>query len=118
MRARTSRGRRRVRVDWAESAVADLEEATLFIALDDAGAAAALGERILARTASLSDHPLQGRLVPELLRLGIRQYRELVVGSYRIVYRLQQDRAWVLVVVHGARDVENLLHRRLVRTRT
>lgn len=106
---------RPLRIVWAEVAVADLEEAALFIAGSDPRAAGALGERILNRVESLADQPLQGRMVPELLRLGLRQFRELIVAPYRVVYRVEDKRVLILVVVHGARDVEPLLHRRLVR---
>ena len=107
---------RSIRVEWAEAAVGDLEESALFVAADNPAAAVTLGDRIIARVATLAEQPLQGRMVPELLRLGIRRYRELIVAPYRIVYRAEAKRVLVLVVVHGARDIEPLLHRRLVRT--
>lgn len=35
---------------------------------------------------SLKNHPKSGRVVPELEKQGILQYRELIQGYYRIVY--------------------------------
>lgn len=96
----------------------DLEDAVQFVAADRPDAATALAEPIIARTESLERHPRQGRIVPELLRLGIRRYRELLVAPYRIVYRSDAGRSLILVVLHGARDAEPLLHRRLMRTRS
>lgn len=41
-----------------------------------------------------------GRLVPELEQPMLR---EIIVGSYRIVYRVISDQVQILTVVHGAR---------------
>lgn len=48
----------------------------------------------------LEDHPLSGRVVPEI---GHESVREIVQGNYRIVYRLRPDTIEVVTVFHGAR---------------
>ncbi len=48
----------------------------------------------------LREHPLSGRVVPELDRPMIR---EVIEGAYRIVYRVTPDAVQILAVVHGAR---------------
>ncbi|MBP9144789.1 MAG: type II toxin-antitoxin system RelE/ParE family toxin [Thermoanaerobaculia bacterium] len=44
-------------------------------------------------------------MVPELRDAAIR---EVFVGSYRLVYRILQNRVEVLAIVHGARDLAAL----------
>jgi|WetSurMetagenome_2_1015567.scaffolds.fasta_scaffold308757_1 toxin ParE1/3/4 len=35
--------------------------------------------------------------------------RSFVVGEYVVIYRIQEDDALILHVMHGSRDIENLL---------
>ena len=37
---------------------------------------------------SLKEYPKSGRIVPELEKQGILQYRELIQGYYRIIYEI------------------------------
>ena len=48
----------------------------------------------------LTDFPRSGRVVPEFERSDIR---ELIVQSYRIVYRVRGEDVEILTVHHGAR---------------
>jgi len=41
-----------------------------------------------------------GRVVPELANEDVR---EVIVGSYRVIYRIQQDQVHILTLHHGAR---------------
>lgn len=77
---------------WTEQAVSRLEEIHDYVARNNADAAARLIERLLDRAAALEQFPEVGRIVPEFPGGGLR---ELVEGSYRIVYRLRGQ--WVEV---------------------
>jgi plasmid stabilization system protein ParE len=57
--------------------------------------------RILAAVRRLNEYPLSGRVVSELARATIR---EVIDGTYRIVYRVTPDAVEILTVVHAARD--------------
>ena len=35
--------------------------------------------------------------------VGRKEIREIILGNYRIIYRLQQEEAEILTVYHGAR---------------
>jgi len=50
----------------------------------------------------LRTHPKLGRVVPEYEETTIR---ELIVGSYRLVYRLRRQRIGVIAVVRGSREL-------------
>jgi plasmid stabilization system protein ParE len=62
--------------------------------------ASVVAARLVAAVRRLRDHPLSGRVVPEL---GRPTLREVIEGSYRIVYRVTPDAVQILAVVHGAR---------------
>jgi len=44
--------------------------------------------------------PMSGRVVPEANDPAVR---EIILGNYRIVYRIKRELAEVLTVYHGAR---------------
>lgn len=49
----------------------------------------------------LSDFPESGRIVPEM---GIRRIREIIYGSYRVIYSLK-DKVEILTVRHGSQII-------------
>jgi len=55
------------------------------------------------QTRILARFPQAGRKVPEFDDENIR---ELVVYSYRIIYRLQQDEVLIVTVIHGKRVLQ------------
>ena len=55
---------------------------------------------------SLPDQPGQGRRVPE--HEGGDELREVFVQSWRLIYRVTDDRILIVAVVHGARLLRNL----------
>ena len=87
-------------VRWTPQAVDDLDAVCLFIARDSPQLAAAFADRVLRATDLLASFPRSGRIVPEL---GIGNIREILVGSYRVIYRIRHDDVHLLTVHHGAR---------------
>lgn len=77
--------------------------------------AQALDRLVDAALRSLETLGQRGRTVPELRRRGITTYRELIRRPYRIIYRMASDEVWVLAVVDGRRDLEELLYERVRR---
>jgi toxin ParE1/3/4 len=80
----------------------DLIEATAFIARDSSRYAKELVREARAASRTLRRFPERGRMVPEYEDPGLR---ELIVGRYRLVYRLPTDSAEVLAFIDGARDL-------------
>jgi addiction module RelE/StbE family toxin len=94
-----------IRLEWTDSAVADLENIQAYIAKDSPQYAAAVIERLILSVDRLTSFPESGRRVPEASRNDVR---ELVTLGYRIIYRLTKSSAQVLAVIHGARNVAAL----------
>lgn len=90
------------RVAWTETAWRDLEHVADYIAEDSPGYAAALVRRIRDQARSLEELAERGRIVPELDESTVR---ELVVGSYRLIYEIGETEVHVLGLIHGARDL-------------
>ena len=62
--------------------------------------------KLIRSTESLADFPQLGRHVPD--EPEHTDLRELLVQSYRIVYRIEAERILIATVHHGSRDVEHL----------
>lgn len=89
-----------VKVSWTDQALEDLESICLFIARDAPRYAEIFADRAFVATERLGQFPLSGRIVPEI---GREDIREIILGNYRIIYRVLPDEVEVLAVHHGAR---------------
>ena len=70
----------------AQEALSDLERLVAYIAAQNPEAATRLGYDLLDSALSLANLPERGRVVPEFRRGDLR---EIVVRSYRIIYRIK-----------------------------
>jgi toxin ParE1/3/4 len=88
-------------VVWSPAALEDVESIAEYIARDAPDQAALFVARLVEHTDRLQDFPLSGRVIPEI---GNETCREILFGSYRIMYRVQAHEVWITGIVHGARD--------------
>ncbi len=77
-----------MKVVWSPLALEKLEAAAKFIALDKPSAADKWVNDVFDRTELLGSQPELGREVPELLGSN---YREIIFGSYRIIYKIEKE---------------------------
>lgn len=87
-----------MRVVWSPQARRDAARAVEFIARDRPATAADWLGQIHQRLVSLQRFPSSGRIVPEFDK---QQYREVIVTPYRVIYRVEPKRVYVLAVWHG-----------------
>jgi plasmid stabilization system protein ParE len=80
----------------------DLREIVCFIAVDSPAHGRSFGNELIDQALSIGAFPEIGRIVPEL---GDPAVREIVHGSYRIVYEILRDpnAVFVLRFWHAAR---------------
>lgn len=103
------------RVDWADVARWDLLGIVEYLADRNPDAAAAALEKLKRKASTLKTAPRRGRVIPELQRLQIREYRELVIAPYRMIYRISGRRVLVLGIFDSRRNLEDVLLDRLGR---
>ena len=89
------------RVVWTYPAREDLRSHLQYLVEKSPGAAQRLFEEAEAAGDSLDELPERGRVVPEL---GEPHRREILVGKYRLVYRVTRDDVIILRMIHGRRD--------------
>ncbi len=91
-------------IEFAESAVCDLEE---ILAWYSGLQVPEVGERlvreIFIRTEQLSEHPESGRIVPEF---DVKTIRELIHPPFRIVYRMDSSKIWIIRVWRSERFLD------------
>lgn len=88
---------------WTEPARNDLREIFYFIRAGNPAAARSLVREIQSTVGRLARFPLSGREVPELPETG---FREVIIGNYRAIYRVVDNRVESLAVVHGRRKID------------
>jgi len=86
-----------LKILWSPSALARVEEIGAFIAKDNRAAAERWVIGVYAATARLENFPRSGRIVPEVCAADVR---EVIFGSYRVIYRVGEQ-VEILAIVHG-----------------
>lgn len=94
-----------MKTDFSPQALADLEEIARYIARDNPAAAVAWGDKLIDRAEEAGRSPMTGRVVKEL---GDRTIREVLLRSYRIIYRVEPKRIVVLTILEGHRRLRAL----------
>ncbi len=107
---------KRYKVYWTREATIDLEEIVDYIAKDRISAAKSIYRKIKSKCRQLNESPERCRRVPELLEIGIENYRELIVSPYRVIFKLTEFTVYIFAVIDGRRDVESVLFDRLLRS--
>ena len=85
---------------WTRRAIEDGQAIRQFIAQDSPHYAQLVTQRLIAAVERLPALPQSGRIVPEINDPTVR---EVIHGSYRIVYRLIREEIHIITVHHAAR---------------
>ncbi len=89
-----------MRVIWAPRALERVADIAMQIAADRPEAARRWADGLFDAAKALVDFPQRGRRVPELNR---PEYREVLYGRYRGIYRVADQRVNIVTVRHGRR---------------
>ncbi|MDY0213253.1 MAG: type II toxin-antitoxin system RelE/ParE family toxin [Desulfuromonadaceae bacterium] len=91
-----------MKVVWTATAQDHLDSIYAYIARDSSLYALRTVDRITRRSQQIADAPLSGRRVPEYQQ---EQIREMIEGSYRIIYFIKPEQIEILAVIHTARNI-------------
>ena len=86
-----------MRLIWSPLAIKRLSEIAKYIAMDNPVTAERWVDKIFDKVEKLSDFPERGRVVPELNNKIIR---EIIIGNYRVIYKMETNEISVLTVRH------------------
>ena len=94
----------------------DVSEIYQYVAAHDSHEQALrLVEKIEATCNTLAEFPERGGIPVELERAAVYQYRQVHYKPYRVIYEIIDPDVFVLCVLDGRRDLNDLLERRLLR---
>jgi len=85
-------------LEWSPLAVQRVVEIAKYIAMDKPTVANDWAIEIFDFVEKLIDFPQLGRVVPEI---NDKNYREIIKGNYRIIYRVGLNNISILTVRHG-----------------
>ena len=95
-------------------ATKDLDDIYEYIYLNDSpGKAEYVFKQIEKAIDNLTNFPESGSYPNELINLGIKQYREVYFKPYRLIYQIQKETVFIMLIMDGRRDMQTLLSRRL-----
>ncbi len=63
---------------------------------------------------SLSENPERGHIPHELSKIDQFEYRQIVVKKYRIIYQLAKPSVFIFGIIHGNRDIGEVLRQRIL----
>jgi len=97
-----------VEIVWTKKEIGQLERAIKYIKAESVKFYAEIVlNKILASTRFLNENPKMGPVEP-LLEFKKSEYRFLVIWSYKIVYRVSNNRVTISRVIHTSQNPEKL----------
>ena len=87
-----------MRISWSPLAIDRALEIADYIAKDKSSAAEKWIDTVFAKVEQLKSSPEIGRIIPEI---NDSQFRELIYGNYRIIYRIESKQISILTIRHG-----------------
>ncbi len=87
-----------MKIIWSPLAIARASEIAEYIAQDKPSASEKWINTVFSNVEQLKSSPEIGRIVPEIRR---DQFRKLIYGNYRIIYRIEKNQISILTIRHG-----------------
>ncbi|MFH0975993.1 MAG: type II toxin-antitoxin system RelE/ParE family toxin [Spirochaetota bacterium] len=87
-----------MKIVWSPLALERASEIIDYIAQDKPSAAINWIDIVFSKVELLALSPEMGRVVPEI---GNIQFREVIYGNYRIIYRFYKKQIFILTIRHG-----------------
>jgi plasmid stabilization system protein ParE len=94
---------------WTEPAHEDLFEIIEYISVENKSNALKILKRIEDRVNQLNIFPNLGRVIPELEPFNILTYKEIIETPRRIIYKIANEKIYIISVLDGRRNVDELL---------
>lgn len=97
------------KIVWSKEAVEDIISIVEFIEKDSEYYATAFANKVYEKASSLSTFSKRGRIVPEILNDNMR---EIFLGNYRLIYKIENDSINIIAVIHGSRELKKILQKK------
>lgn len=92
------------KVIWSPNALDDADKIANYISLDSPERASLFVMKLYKIVDRVELFPLSGRIIPEIDSI---YSREIIFGSYRIMYEHSDNTVMITTIIHGAQNFEN-----------
>ena len=97
------------KIKWASPARDDINEIIDYIAKTNEIFAVKVLDKIEEKVEKLKTFPTFYRIVPELEKYGYYIYREIIVDYWRIIYKIENNLVYIMLVIDGRRNIEDII---------
>ena len=96
-------------IKWASPARDDLNEIIDYIAKTNRIYSVKVLDKIEENVEKLKTFPTLYRIVPELEKYGHYIYREIIVDYWRVIYKIENNLVYIMLVIDGRRNIEDII---------
>ena len=101
-------------VKWTAPAREDVNEIIDYISKTNINYAVKILDNIEKSIKTLDMFPERYRIVPELEKYGYLLYREIIVEYWKIIYKVENDFVYIMLLIDGRRNLEDLLLKKMI----
>jgi plasmid stabilization system protein ParE len=101
-------------IKWAAPAREDINEIIDYISQTNINYAVKILNKIEEHIKQLDLFPERYRIVPELERYGYLLYREIIVDYWRIIYKIENNFVYIMLVIDSRRSLEDLILKKII----
>jgi toxin ParE1/3/4 len=101
-------------IKWTAPAREDINEIIDYISKTNINYAVKILDNIEKNVNKLDMFPERHRIVPELEKYGYLFYREIIVEYWRIIYKIENEYVYIMLVIDGRRNLEDLLLKNII----
>jgi len=100
---------KKFRIKWTAPAREDVSEIINYIDNTNSNYAEKVLCMIDKNVSKLDMNPERHRIVHELEKYGYFIYREIIIEYWRVIYRIENDIVYIMLVIDGRRNIEHIL---------
>jgi len=101
-------------IKWTAPAREDINEIIDYISKTNINYAVKILGSIEENVNKLDMFPERFRIVPELEKYGYLLYREIIIEYWRVIYKIENDYVYIMLVIDGRRNLEDLLLKKII----
>lgn len=95
------------RIELTKVFLKDIKLVVCYIRKDKPIAAEKFKKIILRKARSLNHFSERGKIVSEINAEGNNVYREIIIGNYRMIYKVLKEKIIIMRFIHGSRNIQN-----------
>ena len=101
-------------IKWASPALDDLDEIIEYISKTNLTYSIKVMDKIYEQVNKLNINPERCRIVPELEKYGYLSYRQLIVDYWKIIFKIEGNIVYIMVVIDGRRNLEDIILKKIL----